>query len=143
MGLLSAFKSKLTGSVAKYSGRKDFLEAVCAAAALVAYADGSADDKEIQTTIKSITSNANLSGSFPSREIELTADLMLNRAAGGRVGRNGLYKEIDDIAADADMSEVVLLTALDVADNDGISDTEKGVLDAIAKRLHLDLNKYI
>lgn len=143
MGILSKLSTSFKGSVAKYSGRKDFLEAVCAASALVAYADGSCDNDEAEAAIKSITANAELSGAFASREIELTADAMMKRAEGGRVGRNGLYREIEDIAKDGDMAETVLLTALDVADNGGISDDEKRVLADIAKRLSLDLNKYL
>lgn len=141
--MFAALKQKLTGSVAKFSGRKDFLEAVCAASALVTFADGSADDDEINKTIKSITSNANLSGSFSTREIETTAEAMLNRAQGGRVGRNGLYKEIEDIKADHDMAETVLLTALDVADSGGINDKEKVILAEIAKRLSLNMSSYL
>jgi tellurite resistance protein len=143
MGLLSNLKSKFTGSVSKFSGRTDFLEAVCAAAALVAWADGNADDSEIQAAIKGVTSNKELLGAFDSRTIELTTEQMFNRAAGGRVGRNGLYKEIDDVAKDKDMAEVVLLTALDVADSGGISDDEKRVLGEIAKRLGLNLANYM
>lgn len=141
--MFAALKQKLTGSVAKFSGRKDFLEAVCAASALVAFADGSASDEEIDGTIKSITSNAQLSGSFSTREIETTAERMLQRAQGGRVGRSGLYKEIEDIESDTDMAETVLLTALDVADNGGIDDKEKAVLAEIAKRLSLNLTDYL
>lgn len=141
--MFAALKSKFTGSVAKFSGRKDFLEAVCAASALVAFADGDASDAEIDTSIKSITSNAQLSGSFSTREIETTAETMMNRAKGGRVGRNGLYKEIEDIKADHEMAETVLLTALDVADNGGIDEKEKNVLAEVAKRLSLNLSSYL
>lgn len=141
--MFAALKSKFTGTVSKFSGRKDFLEAVCAASALVAFADGDASDDEINGTIKSITSNASLSGSFSTREIETTAERMLQRAQGGRVGRNGLYKEIEDVKADAEMAETVLLTALDVADSGGIDDKEKAVLAEIAKRLSLNLTSYL
>ncbi len=140
--MFGALKKLASGQVAKYSGKKDFLEAVCASSALVCFADGNADQSEIASTIKSITSNANLSGAFSVREIELTADRMLDRAGGGRVGRNGLYKEIEDIAKDRDMSEVVLLTALDVADNGSISEEEKAVLNKIAQTLGLKLSDY-
>jgi len=141
--MFAKLKERFTGTVSKFSGRKDFLEAVCAAAALVASADGTVSDEEINATIKSITSNAALSGAFSSREIETTAERMLQRANGGRVGRNGLYKEIEDIRADTEMCETVLLTALDVADSGGIDDKEKAILGEIAKRLGLSLEKYI
>lgn len=140
--MFGKLKEKLTGKLNKYSGRKDFLEAVCASCALVAAADGDIDDKEVDQTIKAITSNANLSAAFPQREIENTADAMLKRAQGGRVGRSGLYKEIGDIRHDTEMAEVVLLSALDVADNGGISDSERAVLAKIAAELGLNLASY-
>lgn len=140
--MFAALKSKLSGNLNKYSGRKDFLEAVCAASALVAAADGDVSDAEVDQTIKAITSNASLAAAFKTSEIERTADVMLKRAQGGRVGRNGLYKEIEDVAADHEMSETVLLSALDVADNGGIDASEKAVLTKVAQTLGLNLANY-
>ncbi|WP_312809312.1 tellurite resistance TerB family protein [Agrobacterium cavarae] len=140
--MFAKLKEKLSGSVNKYSGRKDFLEAVCAASALVAAADGDVSDAEVAQTVKAITSNAQLSAAFRPSDIERTADEMLKRAQGGRVGRAGLYKEIEDIRADHDMGETVLLSALDVADHGGIDDKEKEVLAKIASSLGLNLANY-
>lgn len=141
--MFAKLKEKLTGSVNKFSGRKDFLEAVCAASALIAAADGEVEDKEIEMAIKTVSANPNLSGGFPAREIELTMEGMLRRAQAGRTGRMGLYKEIDDIASDAEMAEVVYLTALDVSESDGeMEPEEKEVLKKIADRLHIDQKKY-
>lgn len=143
MPLLSKFKNAFAGSVNKYSGKKDFLEAVCAACALVSAADGELEDAEIAQTIKGIAANPALAGAFSSREIEQTADQMCKRAQGGRVGRAGLYKEIEDIASDKEMAETVLLTALDVADSDGqVEPEEKVVLGKIAEKLGLNLANY-
>lgn len=134
--MFAKFKAKLTGSVNKFSGRKDFLEAVCASCALVAAADGSVEDSEVETTIKTIASNPSLQAAFSSREIESTADAMLKRAQAGRTGRMGLYKEIEDIKADAEMAETVYLAAWDVAESDGsVADEEKAVMAKIADRL--------
>lgn len=141
--MFAKLKEKFAGSVNKYSGRKDFLEAVCAACALVAAADGDLEDSEIEQTVKGIASNPNLAGSFSTREIEATAEAMMKRAQAGRVGRSGLYKEIEDIKADHDMAETVLLTAMDVADSDGqVEPQEKAVLAEIAKRLSLNFANY-
>ena len=141
--MLAKFKEMLAGNVNKFSGRKDFLEAVCASCALVAAADGSIDDSEVAQTIKVIASNPSLSSAFSSREIEGTAEQMLNRAGAGRTGRMGLYREIEDIASDVEMCETVYLAALDVADADGsVSDEEKAVLHKIATSLKLDPKKY-
>lgn len=137
------FKSKFGGAVNKYSGRKDFLEAVCASCALIAAADGDVSDAEVEKTVKVIASNPKLSGSFASREIELSADAMLKRAQAGRSGRVGLYKEIDDIASDPEMAETVYVAALDVAESSGgIDEKEKAVLLNIAQRLKIDTKQY-
>lgn len=140
--MFAKLKEKLSGSVNKYSGRKDFLEAVCAASALIAAADGDVSDAEVDQTVKAITANAQLSAAFKTAEIERTADAMLKRAQGGRVGRAGLYKEIEDIKADHDMGETVLLSALDVADHGGIDAKEREVLAKIASTLGLNLANY-
>lgn len=149
--MFAAIKSLVGGKVQKFKGNKDFLEAVCAAAALVAYAPGpdgspgSCDDKEAEAAIKAITSNAVLSGSFSGREIETTMDTMLKRAEGGRVGKSGLFREIEEVRikdTTGDMAEAVLLTALDVADSGGISPEEHKLLEQIAEKLKLDLKKY-
>lgn len=128
-------KDKIGGAIKKLSGRQDFLEAVCASAALVAAADGEITDSEIKTSISVISSNPTLSSAFKATAIEKCADAMLKRAQAGRTGRFGLYKEIDDIAKDATMAETVYLCALDVAESDGsIGDAERKVLREIAKR---------
>lgn len=140
--MFAKLKEKFTGNVNKFSGRKDFLEAVCAASALVAAADGDISDAEVDAAIKAVASNASLAAAFPQREIEQVADAMLKRAQGGRVGRSGLYKEIGDIRSDAEMAEVALLSALDVADNGGIDEKERAVLARIASELGLNLANY-
>lgn len=142
--MFAKLKEKFTGSVNKFAGRKDFLEAVCAACALVSAADGELEDAEIEQTIKGIASNPSLAGAFSTREIELTAEAMCKRAQGGRVGKMGLFKEIEDISKDHDMAETVLLTAMDVADSDGqVEPEEKEVLGKIAQRLGLNISNYV
>lgn len=141
--MFAALKQKLSGSVNRYAGKTDFLEAVCAAAALVSAADGEIEDAEVEATIKIVASNPGLSGAFSSRQIEQTAENMLKRAQAGRTGRMGLYKEIEDIANDPEMAETVYLTALDVSESDGeIEPEEKEVLAKIAQKLGVDPKKF-
>ncbi|MBN8931897.1 tellurite resistance TerB family protein [Agrobacterium pusense] len=140
--MLAMFKSLVGDKAKKFSGKTDFLEAVCAASALVATADGDLDDSELLAAVAAVKSNAALSGAFDARAIETTMDKMCSRAV-GRVGKAGLFREIEDIKADHDMSETVLLVALDVADSGGISDDEKAVLAKIASTVGLDLAKYL
>lgn len=140
--MLAMFKSLVGDKAKKFSGKTDFLEAVCAASALVATADGDLDDSELLAAVAAVKSNAALSGAFDARAIETTMDKMCSRAV-GRVGKAGLFREIEDIKADHDMSETALLVALDVADSGGISDDEKAVLAKIASTVGLDLAKYL
>ena len=133
------FGKKAGEAISKFAGKTDFLEAVCAASALVASADGSIDDKEILATKKAITSNKALSGGFETRVIEKCIETMLDRAGGGRVGRSGLWKEVDEGIA-KEYGEAILLSALDVAEGDGdIGEKEQKVLEEIAKRAGVNL----
>ena len=139
-GLKIGRKAKEAAS--KFSGRTDFLQAVCAAAALIAAADGDIEDTEVKATVKAIKANKVLSEGFDQREIETCINGMLDRAGGGRVGRAGLWEEISEVAKEPEMAEAVFLTALDVAEGDGeIEPAEKVVLERLAKDLSVDMNR--
>lgn len=136
------FGNKVKDSINKYAGKTDFLEALCASSALVAAADGDISDSEVEATTKIVVNNPMISGAFPRAQIEKTIDQMLRRAEGGRSGRAGLLKEIEDILQDQDMAESVLLAAIDVADAEGgIDDAEWKVLEKIGQMAHLDARK--
>lgn len=138
--MFGLLKKKAEDATKKFSGRTDFLEAVCAAAALVAAADGETEDGEIQATLKAVAANKALASGFDQRTIEQTMEKMLARAGGGRVGRSGLWSEIEDVLKDPAMAEAVVLTALDVAEGDGeIEPQEQLVLDRLAKVASVDL----
>lgn len=140
--MFGMFKKNAEAAVQKFSGRTDYLEAVCAAAALVAAADGEIEDSEINATMKAVAANKTLQSGFDSKLIEQTMEKMLTRAQGGRVGRAGLWTEIEEVVKDADMAEAVVLTALDVAEGDGeIEPAEKAVLDRLAKTANVDLQR--
>lgn len=141
--MLGTLKDKLFKSVNVLTGNKDALEAVCAAAALIATADGDVSDKEIEATKQAIVSNAALSKAYKVADIERCVDSMLGRAK-GRMGRHGLFKEIEQIAVNHDMAEAVFLSAMDVAESDKeVGPEEKKVLLEIAKRLGLNPQNYV
>lgn len=142
--MLAAMRKFLDDNIGKYAGDKDFLEGVCASCSLVAAADGNVDDDEVAATAHAIASNAILSKAFKPREIEQVANEMLRRAGGGRMGRAGLMKEIEEVAdkGDADKNEAILYAAIDVAEADGnIDDKEHAVLEKISSVLNVDLKK--
>jgi tellurite resistance protein TerB len=141
--MLPKFKDLLKGSANRLSGQTDVLEAVAAASALVAYADGDASDDEIGATITAIKANEVLNTAFSGAQIEAAINRMLDRAAGGRVGRQGLLKECADIAG-SENAELALLAALDVAEADGnIDDDETKALEKVADKLGLKLSTYL
>lgn len=142
--MFGMFKKNAAQAVQKFSGRTDYLEAVCAAAALIAAADGEIEDGEVKATIKAVSANKSLREGFEQTVIEQTIEKMLARAGGGRVGRAGLWTEIEEVLKSADMAEAVVLTALDVAEGDGeIEPEEMKVLDRLAKMANVDLKRLL
>ena len=141
--MLKALKERLAGGANRLQGRTDILEAVTAAAALVAIADGEIEDSEVEATVKAVKANEALNTAFDSRQIEGAIQRMLDRAQGGRVGQMGLYKEIRDVAGSTEDAELVYLTALDIAEADGeVEPQEQTVLAKIAKELGINQASY-
>ena len=130
---------------AEYSQNKDFLEAVCAACALVAAADGDIEESEKRKVVSIVTGHAELGKLYQQNVIEQTAETMFRRAKDVS-GRNQLARELDDIKSRQDgatMAEDVYLIALDIANADGeIEPQEDAVLKKIATRLGVDASKF-
>jgi len=131
--------------MASYGGNKDFLEAVCAACALVANADGNIEDSEKTKAISVVNNHPTLSQMYQQKDIETCLETMFKRAKDAS-GRQMLARELDDIKGaenGAKMSDDVYLMALDIAGADGnVGDDEKAVLAKIAKRLGVDTSKF-
>lgn len=153
MGFFSGLKRAVgagAGAVTKevsanYSGNLDFLEAVCAACALVAFADGELEDSERTKAIGIITGHTLLGKFYDRTVIETTIDTMFKRAKDAS-GRNSLGRELDDIVGrpeGAKMAEDVYLIATDIAMADGELEEAEGVmLKKIAGRLRVDTSKF-
>jgi tellurite resistance protein len=140
--MFGKWKKKLGGGLNRFAGNTDFLEAVCAASALVTYADGECDDTELDTAIETISNNESLKSGFKASQINQTMDTMLKRAKGGRSGQRALLKELEDIE-DLDQKEMTLLCALDVADCGGIDEDEKQVIIKIGNAMGLNALSYL
>ncbi|MDF2621436.1 MAG: terB [Xanthobacteraceae bacterium] len=141
---------RVAGAAAKevqadYSGNRDYLEAVCAACALVAYADGQIEDAERAKVVRVLTGHASLGKMYDQRTIEQTAETMFKRA-GDRSGRQALANELDDIRSRPNagqMADDIYLIADDVAHADGeLEPAEVEVLKKIAGRLGVDTSKF-
>lgn len=130
---------------AEYGQNKDFMEAVLAASALVAAADGDIEESERRKVVSIITNHATLSKLYQANVIEQTAETMFKRAKDAS-GRQQLARELDDIKSrpgGMQMAEDVYMIALDIAGSDGeIEPQEDAVLKKIAARLGIDTSKF-
>ena len=144
--MFGKFKEKLTGAFSRLNGRTDLLEAIAAACALVAAADGELEDEEAGATLDALTSHSVLSKSFKVSEIERVTDDMMKRAKGGMAGRLGLKREIEQAKSKSSTEdlEMLLVIAIDVSMSDGeMEPQERKVLDQIATSLGLNLRTYL
>jgi tellurite resistance protein TerB len=130
---------------ADYSQNRDYLEAVCAASALVAAADGEIEDSERIKVVKVISNHPVLSKFYAPAIIEQTAETMFKRAKDVS-GKQMLARELDDIKTKENgkqMAEDVYLIATDVAMADGeLEPQEADVLKKIANRLGIDTSSF-
>ncbi len=141
--LKKAFKAGAKEVQADYSQNKDYLEAVCASAALVAFADGELEDSERSKVVRTISQHPVLGKMYQPNVIESTVETMFKRAK-DHSGRQQLARELDDIKGrEGSMAEDVYLVALDVAHADGtLEPEEEAVLKKIAARLGVDASKF-
>ena len=143
MGLFDFAKDLVTKNLNKFSGNTDFLEAVCAGAAIVAYADGSCSDEEVAQAMTAVEANPTLTASFKPSTIETTLQRMMDKVKSGSVGRVQLKRELADIRNKPDMAEIVLCTMIDVASASGdIDPKERTAIVDTARSFGLDPKNY-
>lgn len=143
--LKKAFGAGAKEIQADYSQNRDYLEAVCAAAALVAFADGELEDTERTKVVSVIANHPTLGKMYQQSAIEQVADAMFKRSKDSS-GRQQLARELDDIKGRPEgprMAEDVYLIAVDVARADGeLEPQEADVLKKIAARLGVDPSRF-
>lgn len=143
--LKKAFKAGATEVSAAYGENKDFLEAVCAAVALVSAADGDIEESERRKALSIITNHSTLGKLYKQNDIETTCERMFKLAKDAS-GRQQLARELDDIkgrANGAQMADDVYLVALDIANADGeVEPQEEVVLKKIAARMGVDASRF-
>lgn len=145
LGLSKLFKKKsqaLTVKLHKVENR-DLMEAIVAAAVLVAYADGDCSTQELTKLQDIIESNDNLKH-FGS-EIGQTIDkYSLMYESGKRLAKVKLMKEITDVAAEEEQKIEAFIIAIEIADADGeIDEDELKILTEIGRALGLKPEAYI
>lgn len=122
----------------KYKGNRDYLEAVCAVAALVAAADGEIEDSEIKATQELVSNNDALSSIYSKSDIEDIMGKYLAKAK-SLSGRIALKRELADVKNNPQQAEDVFAVGVDVAMADGeMEPEEQKRLAEIAKVLGVD-----
>lgn len=144
MLLSSLFKNikKVAASWNK-SSHTHLAKAVCAAGVLTSAADGSIDDKEIDSLKTIIASKETLKpfAAETGQWIDEYASMIMKSSYTGKLE---LMRMVQAAAADKQDAENVLMAALDVAAADGnIEDSEVAVMDKIASSLGLSLKNYM
>lgn len=139
MGIFGGFLAKRKDAVAGKMSRienKDLMEAICGGAMLVAHISGGASKAEIQRIEGLIAANDKLKHFGPQiNETLAKFDQLL--AAGIRLGKVKIMREIADVKSNPEEAEEVFCTMLEVADDEGIDDQEKTLLIETAQVLGL------
>jgi len=146
MGFFSRFTSKKASAFkaeVKKMENRDLLEAVVGGCLLIAAADGEIEDSEVKKIDSLLRTNKNLEH-FGSEITELVNRFSERLQSGYRVARAEILREIDDVKADSQQKEDVLLNMLTIAEADGeIEPEEQKELDTVAQRLGLRLADYM
>lgn len=144
--MFGKLKEKLTGGAARLNGKTDLLEAICAAIALVAAADGDMSDDEAATGLDRLLNHETLSVAFSATQIEAAFDKQVKRVKQGMSGRLALRREVEEARnkSTADELEMLLVIAIDVAAADGdVGPKEMAALKSIGQAVNLDPARYL
>lgn len=122
--------------------KRDFMQALCAGAVLVAFADGELEDAEVKALHDVIESQESLKA-FGS-EIGQTIDRFIGvMKAGKTLGKMQLMKEIDDVKGDESEKLQVFALMVDIAGSDGeIEAAEIKVLTDVARKLGVNVKDF-
>jgi tellurite resistance protein len=137
------FGNKAKEAINQFSGNKDFLEGLCAACALTAAAEGGISDSEYDQTLAVIRANSAIAAAFNATEIESVFGRLSPKTA-SRSGKAELKAEIRQVIErdkSGAMGQALVLAALDVADQGGISDAEVAVMKDIAAICNVNYDK--
>lgn len=121
---------------------RDLMQAIVGACVLIAGADGELETAELDTIEKAIRSNPSLAHFGP--EITTTMGQFKDQlAAGFRLAKVKIMREIADIKNNQQDAEEVFVNAITIAESDGeIEPAELAVLAEIGRNLGLRLQDY-
>lgn len=151
MSILGALKSAFSSATRElnkeYAGSTNFLNAVCASCALIAYADGTLEESEKKTAIDVLTGHTQLSALYTRDAITNALSSALTHATTAS-GKQELARQLDSVKGlpnGSQMAEDVYLVAVDVSvsnSNHKAGEDELAVLAKLATRLNVDPSKF-
>jgi len=135
-------KAKEVKANLKKMENKDLAEGLVGASLLVAAADGSIDNEELQALNKILESHPALDG-FGSEIGKMVDKFSKMLDAGFLIGKTQIMREIHDCKNDEREAEDILVAAITIAQADGeIDGSETKMLGEIGKVLGLNLSNY-
>lgn len=143
MGFLDNVLGRAKEALTQLQGDKVFLNAAASACANITAADGVIEDIEIDAAVDGMMENKVLKGIFSPAEIQSSVQEALRRAK-TRAGKLENKRFIEALSVrPVTQRQDVFLIAADVADDGGIGDAERKVLDEIAKELRVDARELL
>jgi tellurite resistance protein len=138
MNLVANFLTRIARAATAYAGDETLMQAAVSAAANVIVADGEVAGEEFETALTGVLASPIIEKGYDALMLEEALYEAIGRAR-TRAGRADNLRRIEAIAGrPADQREGVFLVAADVADHDGIAETEDAALIEIAKALIVD-----
>lgn len=134
-------KAIIKENLKKFENR-DQMEAMVGGCALIMYANGSCDEVERKKTEGILRTCRALEGFAGEVQTTLSRfeDLLQNNFLGGRLE---ILREIEDLKADQQAKEDVLVAMISVAKSDGeVQAEEKKIIDMVAQRMGLRVEDY-
>lgn len=141
--LRKAFNSDAASTTPPLASSQRLLEAIAAGCVMVAYADGTCSDGEVDRIERLLKANDSLKPvlNLMSKTINSAMELM---EAGPRLGQTKLMRELDKIKDEPDQVEEAIASILTVAESDNdISKEELRVIALICERLGTTINNYL
>lgn len=127
----------------KKMGNRDLMQALAAAAILVAGADGELEASELEKVGQVMKANPNLAD-FGGEIDKTLADFKAQLTVSFRTLKLYAMKEISEVKHSPEEAAQVLIGAITISEADGeIEDKEKKVLQEIANALNLSLDTYL
>lgn len=143
MNLVAGFFARVARAAAAYAGDETLMQAAVSAAANVIVADGEVAGDEFDTALTGVLASPIIEKGYDALMLEEALYEAIGRAR-TRAGRADNLRRVEALAGrPVDQREGVFLVAADVADHDGIVESEHVALAEIAAALIVDKSRLL